>query len=127
VETILVVDDEEVIRSLADEVLSGFGYTVLTATNGREALEIYLQQGDRISLVILDMIMPELGGEATFKRLKELNPSVKVLLSSGYSATSQVQSMLQSGVKGFVPKPYQVRDLAEAIRRTLDESLAPRA
>ncbi|MBI4468698.1 MAG: GAF domain-containing protein [Acidobacteria bacterium] len=127
VETILVVDDEEVVRSLADEVLSGFGYTVLTARNGREALEIYLQQRDRISLVILDMIMPELGGEATFKRLKEINPSVKVLLSSGYSATSQVQSMLQSGVKGFVPKPYQVRDLAEAIRRTLDESLAPSA
>lgn len=124
-ETLLVVDDEEVIRSLAEEALTQFGYTVLLANNGREALSLYEHQRDRIALVVLDMIMPELGGEATYQRLKQVNPSIKVLLSSGYSSTAQVQSLLNAGVAGFVQKPYQIRELAEAVRKALDDGGSP--
>ncbi|MBI4467824.1 MAG: PAS domain S-box protein [Acidobacteria bacterium] len=123
IETILVVDDERVIRELSQEMLERFGYTVLTAANGEEAARLFSERGDEIALVILDMIMPGMNGEKTFERLQEINGYVRVLLSSGYSANNQVQGLLLAGAKGFIQKPYEIRQLSHAVRNILDEEL----
>jgi len=81
-ETVLLVDDEERVLDVTREILEKTGYQVLTARSGREAVEVYEKNLPHIALVILDMIMPDMGGEATFRRLKDLHPEVKVLLSS---------------------------------------------
>lgn len=118
-ELILVVDDEESIRSLAKDILEDYGYRVLLAGDGLEAIEVYREYGGQIGLVILDMIMPKMGGRETFLKLKEINPSVKALLSSGYSQNGKTVEIIKSGVLGFVQKPYQLDELLSKIRRTL--------
>ena len=119
-ELILVVDDEEALRSLAREMLEAFGYRVLLAQNGEEAVKIYAEHGNEIDLAILDMVMPKMGGRETFLKLKELNPKVKALLSTGYSRDGRAQAILRSGVKGFIQKPYQVYELLAEVRKVLD-------
>ncbi len=117
---ILVVDDEEPIRSLAREILESCGYRVLLAEDGMEATTIYRQQNGDINLVILDMVMPRMGGRETFLKLKKLNPKVKALLSTGYSQNGRAQEILESGVKGFLQKPYQINALLSKVRSVLD-------
>lgn len=119
-ETILLVDDEEPIRALGQELLSEAGYTVLTAGNGQEALEIYSRRGNDISLVILDLIMPGMGGKACFEELKKIDPHVRVLIASGYSANGPADETMQSGAKGFIGKPYNLHQILVAARRALD-------
>jgi PAS domain S-box-containing protein len=119
-ERVLVVDDEETIRSLVKDTLESYGYCVLVAENGEEAVRIYREMGERIDLVILDMVMPKMGGRETFQRLKELNPKVKALLSTGYSQNGKAQEILDSGVLGFLQKPYQTHDLLAKLRSVLD-------
>lgn len=119
-ELVLLVDDEEAIRSLARDTLESFGYRVLLAENGKEAIEIYRLYKDTIGLVILDMVMPTLGGRETFLKLKELNPNVRALLSTGYSQNGKAKEILDSGVMGFVQKPYQVEELLQKMRTVLD-------
>jgi CheY-like chemotaxis protein len=110
-ELILVVDDEAAIRSLAKDSLEAYGYRVITTENGVDALEVYEKQKDEIHLVILDMVMPRMGGHEVFLRLKALNPRVKALLSTGYSQNGKAQEILDSGVMGFIQKPYQLNEL----------------
>jgi PAS domain S-box-containing protein len=119
-ETILVADDEEMMRQLIIEALGSDGYRVIPAENGNEALEIYQTRAQEIDLVILDMIMPGLSGPDAFRRIKEINPSVKVLLSSGYSQEGQAQQILKEGVLGFIQKPYAINDLLNKIRLIID-------
>jgi len=119
-ETVLVVDDEEVVRHLLKRILQRGGYTVLQAQDGLEALEIYRKQGEEIDLVILDMIMPRLGGKATLKRLRELDPGVKVLFSSGYSEEDQAREVRRMKVQGFLQKPYDVLAVLRQVREALD-------
>ncbi len=119
-ETILVAEDEEVIRELLTEMLSDEGYHVLVAENGKEALDIYSEKGSGVDLVILDMIMPEVNGIEAFRRLKQLDHQVKVLLSSGYTQESEAQSILNEGALGFIQKPYAVNELLSKIRSILD-------
>lgn len=121
-ETILLVDDEESIRKLGERMLRMAGYTVLTATNGREALEIYRSNQDRIGLVLLDLIMPEMGGKQCLEELLKINPRVNVVIASGYSANGPAKDAPASGAKGFVNKPFQLKDLLCVVRRTLDAS-----
>lgn len=113
--TVLVVDDEDIIRDLAIEVLSQYGYEVLSAADGHEAVEIYSRIRDDIDIVILDMIMPRMGGKEAFEKLRAINPDVKVLLSSGYSLDDAARAILQDGARGFIQKPFDIDKLAKQI------------
>ncbi|MDQ7782290.1 MAG: PAS domain S-box protein [Desulfomonilaceae bacterium] len=119
-ETILLVDDEEHIRDLGSRILTKAGYTVITASNGKEALEMYQTHIDDISLVVLDLIMPQMGGKQCLEELLTLNASVKAVIASGYSAGAPVEDALAAGAKGFVNKPYDIRQVLEVVRRVLD-------
>jgi len=118
-ETILFVDDEEALRILATETLGSLGYTVLTARNGIEALGRYAENRGEIALVILDLIMPEMGGVETFQRLREIDPAATVLVCSGYAGDDRPEMLLAEGVAGFLQKPYRLGALAAAIRQAL--------
>ena len=111
-ETILLVDDEKSIRDLGKEVLTSVGYKVLVAATGREALDMYTKARDEISLVILDLIMPEMGGKECLEELLKINPRLKVLISSGLSADPSTQELLKMGARGFVSKPFQDERIA---------------
>ena len=124
--TVLLVDDEAVIIDVGVQMLHKLGFNVLSAANGREALEIYEQKRDDIQLVILDLIMPDMGGGEVFDRLKEINPGVKVLLSSGYSVDSKAKDILNRGGDGFIQKPFNMNQLLDRILEIVPAS-APKA
>jgi len=120
-ETILLVEDEDVVRELSTELLDGFGYHVITASNGKEALEIYRREGERISLVILDLIMPEMDGRQCLAEILRVDPNARILIASGYSEQGPGgKDILAKGAMGFVEKPYDIGELLEAIRKILD-------
>jgi len=126
-ETVLVVDDEEPVRRLLQRVLEGSGYTVLLAQDGCQAVDLYRQRSDEIGLVILDMIMPQMGGQEAFNRLQEISPQVKVLLSSGYSARGRAEEILCTGIHGFLQKPYDAQLVLHKVRAVLDGQELSRA
>jgi len=120
-ETILLVDDEETICEVGKDLLASLGYTVMTARSGKEAIES-LEKADPSAfpdLVILDMIMPEMGGGATYDRMKELYPTIKVLLSSGYSIDGQATEIIKRGCNGFIQKPFTRKELSRALREVM--------
>ena len=116
--TILVVDDEELIRRLASMTLSAAGYTVIEATDGQQALEIYQHEWERIDLVLLDLTMPALSGHDAFRHLLKLNPQVRVVFASGYAA-EQLSDEEKQQMAGFVKKPYRPGDLLTAVEEAL--------
>ncbi|OPY79323.1 MAG: Blue-light-activated protein [Syntrophorhabdus sp. PtaU1.Bin153] len=118
-DTVLLVDDQEMILGVGGEMLKALGYEVFTAQGGEEALAIYREKGDRIDVVILDMIMPRMSGGETYDRLKAVNPDVTVILSSGYSIDGQATEIMARGCNGFIQKPFNIRDLSEKIREVL--------
>jgi two-component system cell cycle sensor histidine kinase/response regulator CckA len=118
-ETILLVDDEKMILDVGRDMLKAMGYEVHTARSGTEAVELYQSQKGSIDLVILDMIMPEMGGGQAYDRMKEINPDLKVLLSSGYSIDGQAHSIMERGCNGFIQKPFKLHELSAKIRETL--------
>ena len=120
-ETILIVDDEEHIRDLAAKMLSRFGYQVLIAANGEEALEISSINSPQ--LVILDLGMPGMGGYMCLRELLRIKPSAKILVASGYAINVQVKKTMEAGAKGFIAKPYQMIDLLDKVRAILDDVL----
>jgi PAS domain S-box-containing protein len=119
-ETLLVVDDEEPILDFALQVLAKFGYTVLTASSGEEALDVYSGKRDEIDLVITDIGMPGMGGHRCLQELIRINPDVKVIIASGYSINGQIKKSLDQGAAGYVGKPYKLSDLLDTIRAVLD-------
>lgn len=119
-ETLLLVDDEEYIIDVAKLMLEGLGYSLLIANSGGSAVEIFAENQAKISLVILDMVMPDMDGEEVFRRLREINPDTKVLFASGYYVMEQAQSLLQSGVSDFLQKPFNMQQLSTKIRKMLD-------
>jgi two-component system cell cycle sensor histidine kinase/response regulator CckA len=119
-ELILVIDDEEDIRCFISEVLRSHGYRILLAANGGQAVEMYKKNSRDIDLVILDMVMPEMGGEEAFLAMKKINPGIKALLSTGYSQAGRVSEILSKGVKGFIQKPYEFNQLLAKLRQILD-------
>ncbi|MBU3916555.1 response regulator [bacterium] len=116
---ILIVDDEEVLRSSAEEILAECGYYTLVAENGVQAIEIYQKKYPEIKLVILDMVMPKMSGNETYKIMKEINPNVSVLLVSGFKQDDRVQAILDLGVTNFLQKPYDLYSLADAVKKCL--------
>ncbi len=119
-ETVLLVDDEDMIIDVGEQLLENMGYKLLIARNGKEAKEIYEKNKDKIDLVILDMIMPDMSGGDTFDRLREINPDIKVLLSSGYSISGQATEILDRGCDGFIQKPFNLNQLSRKLRKILD-------
>ncbi|HAK59315.1 MAG TPA: hypothetical protein DCO77_02885, partial [Nitrospiraceae bacterium] len=117
--TILVVDDEDMVRSLARDILQKNGYTVLTADDGRTAVSLYTEQSDEIAAVLLDMVMPNMNGREVFQRLKEMNPEVKIIVSSGYSHDRDADDLIKQGAAGFVQKPYRMGDLLGMVESVL--------
>lgn len=119
--TILLIDDELMILDVGRAMLEKLGYRVLIAGSGREALDLYAKHKTEIDLVILDMIMPGMGGGETYERLKEKNEGVKVLLSSGYTLDAQAKEILEQGCRGFIQKPFTVDQVSEKVKRIIDE------
>lgn len=119
-EMILVVDDEESIRTLIKEILESHGYEVMLTENGADAVAVYKEHRGKIDAVIIDMVMPKMGGREAFLKLKELDPGIIALLSTGYSKDGKAKAILNSGVKGFIQKPYQVDALLSKVRSVLD-------
>ena len=120
-ETILLVDDEDMIIDVSRKIIENLGYEVLIAKSGKESIEIYKKNQKKIDIVILDMIMPEMGGGDTYEKLKEINPDIKVLLSSGYSINGLASKILSRGCDGFIQKPYSIKGLSQEIRKVLDK------
>jgi nitrogen-specific signal transduction histidine kinase len=118
-ETVLLVDDEDIIIDVGKDILKTLGYKVLLARGGEEALIVYKKNQDEIDMVILDMIMPDMGGGETYDKLKEINPDIKVLLSSGYSIDGQAKDILERGCDGFIQKPYNAGKLSKKIWEVL--------
>jgi CheY-like chemotaxis protein len=118
-ETVLLVDDEDIIIDVGKDILKTLGYKVLLARGGEEALIVYKKNQDKIDMVILDMIMPDMGGGETYDKLKEINPDIKVLLSSGYSIDGQANEILERGCDGFIQKPYKTGELSKKIWEVL--------
>ncbi|MGE5790763.1 MAG: response regulator [Syntrophaceae bacterium] len=118
-ETILLVDDEDVVLEVNREILENQGYAVITARNGKEALEIYRDRRDEIALVLLDMVMPGINGEETFGLLKRIDPEVKVILASGYSTNDQIRNMMRNGCCAFLQKPFGNLELTMKVREVI--------
>jgi len=119
-ETILVVDDEEAVRELGKNILTRLGYTVLTASDGESALEIYREKKKEINLVILDIIMPGMGGRKCLEELLNMNPEVRIIIASGYSINGPTKKILEAGAKDFIGKPFDINQMLKVVRETLD-------
>jgi PAS domain S-box-containing protein len=117
-ELILLVDDEKVLRDLGKDILESHGYRVETVASGEEALD-YLRDARDVALVILDVVMPGLGGNETYRRLRGFDRSIPVLFSSGLTAEQSVRDLLEEGSAGFIPKPYGIGDLTRAVSSVL--------
>lgn len=123
--TVLLVDDEETIRALGKDMLQFLGYCPLTAVDGRESLEIFRQNRDDIQCVILDLTMPHLDGEQTFRELRRIKPDVRVLMSSGYNEQEVTQKFLGKGLAGFIQKPYKVTELGRKLLEVIASEQKP--
>jgi CheY-like chemotaxis protein len=117
--TILVVDDEEPVRELLGAILSEAGYQVTLASSGKDALLLYRRRGPEISLVLLDLLMPEMSGLSLLQSLLRLNPAVKAIVVSGASYEGKDNESLASGARGVVEKPFQPEELLATVERVL--------
>ncbi len=120
--TVLLVDDEEVVLEVGREVLKAIGYRVLTAGDGKEAVEVYRKNRDEIDIVLLDMVMPNMGGGEAYDRMKEIDPGIKVLLLSGFSVDGEARKILERGCNGFIQKPFSIKELSGKIRKILEKN-----
>ena len=116
---VLVVDDEQMVREMVAWILEAKGYHALMASSGEEALDIYRQEGDRIHLIVLDLVMPGMGGEEAFFAFREINPTVPILISSVQTHEDLADRLVAEGAQGVVYKPYRSSTLLVAVRRAL--------
>ncbi len=119
-ETILVVDDDKRVVMAGSEILKRHGYHTMVANTGTEALEIYARYHDQIDLVLLDLILPDIGGDHLFQEMRRYNPNATVVLTSGYNVNQQIRALLDMGCADFIQKPFQKHSLAQTIRAALD-------
>ena len=118
-ETVLLIDDDDMIVDVSEMILKKSGYDVVSAKSGKEAIEVYKENHNRIDMVILDMILPDMGGGDTYDRLKEINPEIKVLLASGYDKDYQGSDIMERGCDDFIQKPFNMNELLEKIKGVL--------
>jgi CheY-like chemotaxis protein len=119
---ILLVDDEQSIRTIGQRMLRRLGFEVVLAADGRDALARIREEGDRITAILLDLTMPHMDGEETFRELRRIRTDIPVILSSGYSEQDVAQRFAGQGIAGFVPKPYTIRNLQTALKPLLGNS-----
>jgi two-component system, cell cycle sensor histidine kinase and response regulator CckA len=117
--TILFIDDEENMRLMVTEMLGNLGYTVVARQDGVEAIEYYKHHHAEVDAIIIDMIMPRMGGYDCIKILKQINPDARILVSSGYSLVSDTQQIISKGIAGFIQKPFEINELSQALFETL--------
>lgn len=117
--TVLLVDDEETIRALGKRMLERFGFSVLMACDGREALHVFEEHRDHIACVLLDLTMPHMDGEEAFRELRRIRPDIRIILSSGYNEQEVSQRFLGKGLAGFIQKPYQLASLEQILKQVL--------
>lgn len=117
--TILLIDDEEIITCTGEQMLRKLGYNVIVAENGKKAIEIFTEEHKNINLVLLDMVMPGIGGRETFDKLKEIDAGMKVLLSSGYSLDGQAREIMDKGCDGFIQKPFTLNNISQKVKEVL--------
>ena len=120
--TILLVDDDDHVRDLGERILKRAGYEVLTAGNGKEALQLYKREGGAIALVILDLVMPEMGGKECLDELLKIDPEAKVIISTGASGDDDLVEVVKCDAKGLVNKPYEISQLLHAVQAALEEN-----
>jgi len=116
---ILVVDDEDVVRVTLKAILERLGYKVTLCSDGQEAVDFYKRSWRDVDLVIIDMVMPQMGGLDAFLAMRTINPSVRAMLSSGYSIAGDAQRIMDEGVRSFVQKPFHVAELSRAVADAL--------
>ncbi len=119
--TVLVVDDEDEVLEIAKELLEAMGYRVISAKDGKGAVEVYKKNQGDINIVVLDMVMPNMGGGEAYDRMKEINPDIKVLLSSGFSIDGEATEIMERGCDGFIQKPFKMKDFSEKIMEILNK------
>lgn len=125
VETILLVDDDDLCAQTCRQILERIGYHVLIAASGSEAIELYRHYQDQINLVLLDVILPDISGDQIFQQLKRCNPNATVIVISGYQVDQQVSSLLAQGCVDFLQKPFPNKTLANKVRAALDRKAVP--
>ena len=111
-ETVLLVDDADTLLEVGKEILEALGYKVFVAGSGKEAIEIYEHNKEKIAMVIPDIVMPDMGGGETYDKLKEISPDIKVLLLSGFSINGEATEILKRGCNGFIQKPFNIGKLS---------------
>jgi len=116
---ILVIDDEEIMATLAKDILEECGYQIIFANDGKEGLEVFKNNYKSIKAVLLDMIMPKMDGKSTYINMKKINPDIKVLLTSGFKQDDRVNDILSLGVQGFIQKPYSFEKLAKSMMKLI--------
>jgi two-component system cell cycle sensor histidine kinase/response regulator CckA len=116
---VLFIDDDAAVRDVGSAMLTRLGYQVFTAADGRKGLDIFRTQGDKIACVILDLTMPDMGGEETFRELRKLRGDARVILSSGFDEQDATNKFVGIGLAGFIQKPYSVTKLREALNRAI--------
>jgi two-component system cell cycle sensor histidine kinase/response regulator CckA len=121
-ETVLLVDDEDMIIDVAQRMLDKLGYKVFTARDGKEAVEVFRKHKEEIDAIVLDMIMPKMSGGEAFDQIKKIKPEIRVLLSSGYSINGQASEILNRGCNGFIQKPFNLQNLSKSLRTILEEN-----
>ena len=124
--TILIVDDQEMVRTMVADLLGGMNYNVLTAEDGLDAVQMLKEikedkssERQDVDLIILDMILPKIDGKETYKRLREIDPEIKVVLSTGYDVNNKVNEVLSDGAVGFIQKPYHIDKLLGIVKEHL--------
>jgi two-component system, cell cycle sensor histidine kinase and response regulator CckA len=120
-ETILIVEDEELLRELVQSLLESKGYTILTARDGQEAVQVFKQNVKTVDLVLTDLGLPKLGGWEACQQMQPLNPKLKIVVATGYLDPEAKQTMMNGGVRRFVSKPYLGSELVDTLRDLLDE------
>ena len=119
-EVILLVDDDALVRDLGEQILAKFGYKVLTAIDGESGVKTYLDKKEIISLVILDLMMPGMGGKRCLEELLRIEPDTRVIIASGYFEDGQMKATIESGAKSFIKKPFDVKQVLSVVREVLD-------
>lgn len=117
--TVFVIDDEEMIREIAQDMLNHMGYNVIMAQDGVEAVEIFKEKGHEIDLVLVDLIMPRMNGVVCFQKIKEINKDIPIIVASGLGELSKKKSILEMGAAGYLEKPYSIKALNEIFSNVL--------
>ncbi|NLD98440.1 MAG: response regulator [Fibrobacter sp.] len=117
--SVLIIDDEEAVAKTIKDMLTGFGFTVTTCYSGREAVEIYRMNWKTINIIIIDMVMPDFDGRETFFKMREINPNLSTIISSGFALTKEIELMLKAGANTFLQKPYNQQELVGQIEKIL--------